>query len=85
MTSGDLCPELAPVLASELAAGNAVAYTDSAPSGPEAVFVMLKKPFARGESDTPPNVEYELVNDPHWWLAEYRCVVHHHVIACQFA
>jgi hypothetical protein len=78
-----LCAELRPLLDAELAAGNRVAY-HHVNVGPDALAVMLKKPFSCKPAALPAGVTYTDVNDPHWWLAEYRCAQHCHLLACQF-
>jgi hypothetical protein len=78
-----LCAELQPLLDAELAAGNRIAY-HHLNAGPDALAVMLKKPFKTKPAGLPSSVTHTEVNDPHWWLAEYRCATHRHLLACQF-
>jgi hypothetical protein len=79
----ELCAELQPILAAELSAGNKIAYSHTQ-VGDDAVVIMLKKPFKSSHA-APAGVEFSEVNDPHWWLADYRCAAHRHRLACQFA
>ncbi|CAG0987815.1 hypothetical protein ARNL5_02982 [Anaerolineae bacterium] len=80
---GDLCPELRSLLEAELAAGNRVTDADRGCFSPDAVFVLLERPFTR-EPTLPEGVVRVEVNDPHWWRVEYRHTVTGHVIACRF-
>jgi hypothetical protein len=79
----ELCPELGPILAAELAAGNAVRETGPAP-GTNGMLVLLGRPFRTTPNVLPAEVYLVPVNDPHWWKSEYRCKLHPHVLACAF-
>lgn len=78
-----LCPELDPLLAAELAAGNSVRDQGPAP-GSEGILVLLAQPARAQPEALPPEVYLVPINDPHWWKEEYRCRLHPHVLACPF-
>ena len=65
-----LCPELAQLLATELAAGNKIVQTGCGLVKPDGVVVGLGKPFRAAPAVLPLGVVYREVNDPHWWKAE---------------
>jgi hypothetical protein len=79
-----LCPELGALLEAELAAGNAIVECQSGLYGTEAVLVLLKSQFRTRPATLPVGVEYRLVNDPHWWKAEYFHAPTKHCVACGF-
>ena len=78
----ELCVDLAPLLAAEIAAGNVVVETSR--QWPAALNVWLARPFRPSAEPLPAQVVLRDVNDPHYWLAEYRCAEHDHLLACKF-
>lgn len=79
-----LCPHLQPLLDAELTAGNTIRDEGPSPAAPTAPLVLLARPFAAAPAVCPDALQYAVINDPHWWLAEYRCREHHDVLACAF-
>lgn len=80
----ELCAELKPLLAAECAAGNVV--DETARDYPLEVNVWLRGPFRvkLTKKQLPPSVSWRNVDDPHYWLAEYACAKHNHLLACKF-
>lgn len=78
----DLCTELRGVLEAELAAGNVVVETSR--GWPRSVNVWLGGPFRVLPPKEPDHVLFGEVNDPHYWLAEYECTKHRHLLACTY-
>ena len=77
-----LCGELRQILEAELAAGNRIAETSR--DWPVALNLWLAHPFRARTIAVPAEVRFRQVDDPHWWLAEYECQQHHHLLACRF-
>lgn len=77
----ELCAELTGLLKAERAAGNAVVET--ARDYPMAVNVWVRR-FRARPGKLPPHVSFHEVDDPHYWLAEYRCKKHRHFLGCRF-
>lgn len=85
MTSpAQLCPELQPLLAAELAAGNRIADCGPSPRQPQGILVLLAKDFKARPSTLPAGIDYVEINDPHWWKAEYVHPPSGHVLAARF-
>lgn len=78
-----LAAPLQAILDAELAAGNTVAEV-SAWSPRCELLVLLRQPFARQYSPAP-GLSYRLLNDPHYWLAEYAYAEGRQVLGCHFA
>lgn len=76
-----LHPSLRAILEAELAAGNEVAETSTGWPDPDSVFVRLRNAFRSRATPLPEGVEYQELNDPHWWKAEYRASKPRHVLA----
>ena len=76
-----LHPALRTILEAELAAGNEVAETSLGWPDPDSVFVRLCEAFRSRPVPLPEGVEYQELNDPHWWKAEYRASKPRHVLA----
>lgn len=51
---------------------------------PASVNVWLLHPFRVAMDELPAHVTFQRVDDPHYWLAEYFCTKHNHVLACKF-
>jgi hypothetical protein len=79
-----LCPELRALAEAELSAGNAVVESRAGLYGNDAVLVLLRSEFRARPAILPAGVEYRLVNDPHWWKAEYFHAATRHCLACGF-
>lgn len=61
------------ILQEELGCGNRIREVSEWPPHCRRL-VLLKRPFNR-RHPLPPGVEFELLNDPHHWMAEYRAEV----------
>lgn len=70
------------ILSAELDAGNAIAEISAWPPRCH-LLVILKYPF-RGKYATSEDVQFETINDPHYWLAEYRYQGGIQTLACRF-
>ena len=70
------------ILMSELSRGNSILSVGDWPPGCR-LFVMLARPF-RKKYAMSGDVEYALVNDPHYWKAEYRYRNGLECLACGF-
>jgi hypothetical protein len=79
-----LCPELAELLAAELAAGNNIYETGSGWPRAESVMVSLAKPFLAGPASLPAGVVFREINDAHWWKAEYEHEPSGQMLICRF-
>lgn len=84
MSQPELCPHLQPLLAIELAGGNAIKDRGPAPGAPDGRLVLLARPFSALPTDLAAPLTLRQVNDPHWWLAECTCSEHGDVLACAF-
>lgn len=67
-----LNPALRAILDAELALGNAVRETGTGWPDQESIFVRLREPFRSRPDPLPPGIEFQAINDPHWWTAEYH-------------
>lgn len=79
-----LCADLSPILQAELRRGNAIAEVSAWPPTCR-LLIILEHPFGPGLSELGAGVVYRRVDDPHYWLAEYECEGHGHMLACRFA
>ena len=77
----DLCADLRGVLEAELAAGNVVVETSR--GWPGLVSVWLGGPFRARLRNEIEHVVFREINDPHYWLSEYECTKHQHLLACR--
>lgn len=59
------------LLDAEIAAGNSIVETGSGWPKPHSVIVRLRNPFTVAHELKPADVEYRLINDPHWWKDEF--------------
>lgn len=78
-----LRPELRALLEAELAAGNVIAEAGPGLHGKDSVLVLLAKPFRAAPAAPPPGVQHRMLNDPHWWQAEYVHAASGHCLACR--
>ena len=69
------------ILDAELARGNEIAEITDWPPVCH-LLVILRKPFH--DSYSLPDVEYEQINDSHYWQAEYRFMGGKQTLACRF-
>jgi hypothetical protein len=81
---GSLCAHLSPILQAELRHGNVIAEVSAWPPKCR-LLIILEHPFGACPPQPRAGVAYRLVDDPHYWLAEYACDAHGHLIACGFA
>jgi hypothetical protein len=79
----ELCGDIAALLRAELEAGNNVEETSR--GWPATLNVWLSYPFRARAVVLPEHVTRRDVNDPHYWLAEYLCTKHDHLLACKYA
>jgi hypothetical protein len=82
MTLADLVSPLKAILDSELDARNRVVEVTSWPPKCE-LLVILENEFQRSHC-MGQEVEYAQINDPHYWLAEYRYQGGVQTLACKF-
>lgn len=78
-----LGPELRALLDAELAAGNTIAEAGPGLHGKDSVLVLLAKPFRTAPASPPPGLQHRVLNDPHWWQAEYVHAATGHCLACR--
>ncbi len=73
------------ILKEETKAGNEIVEISKG-DWPEknATFIFLKKPFLTPIRHNLPNVEYRLINDPHYWKAEYHHQQSNVLLCCKF-
>jgi hypothetical protein len=69
------------ILSEELAAGNAIAEVSEWPPKCQ-LLVILRYPFRR-KYGTSEDVTFAKINDPHYWLAEYRYQGGLQTLACR--
>jgi hypothetical protein len=79
-----LCDELRQLLDVELAAGNEIKETNVDFPRAGAVFVGLKKKFRSAPAQLPECVVYRVIDDVHWWQAEYEHLPTGHYLVCGF-
>lgn len=77
-----MVPPLQAILMSELSRGNSILSVGDWPPDCH-LFVMLARPFKKKYA-TVADVEYDAVNDPHYWKAEYRYRNGLECLACGF-
>lgn len=69
------------LLEAELAAGNRIAEVSAwLPKCKK--FILLEHRFSRNYDE--PSLQFNEVNDPHYWLAEYEASGGEEVLACKF-
>lgn len=83
-TPAQLCAELQPLLAAELAAGNHIVECGPSLRNPQGVLVLLAGDFKARPERNPDGVEFVAVNDPQWWKAEYWHRASGHTLAARF-
>ncbi|GAA2829406.1 hypothetical protein EDC40_102166 [Aminobacter aminovorans] len=77
-----MAPPLQAILLSELSRGNSILSVGDWPPDCR-LFVMLARPFRKKYVMTT-DVEYAVVNDPHYWKAEYLYRNGLECLACGF-
>lgn len=77
-----MAPPLQAILMSELSRGNSILSVGDWPPNCR-LFVMLARPF-RKKYAISGDVEYAVVNDRHYWKAEYRYRNGEECLACGF-
>jgi len=70
------------ILEAELARGNTIAEVSAWPPKCR-LLVLLKRPFFT-RYETPGEIEYAKIDDPHYWRSEYRFNGGEEVLACGF-
>jgi hypothetical protein len=68
----DLHPSLRRLLEAELAAGNVIREIGRNFPDPGSLLVQLREPFKHRPDSLPDDVIHLALNDPHWWMDEYR-------------
>lgn len=68
----DFHPALRAMLDAELAAGNRVREVGREFPERGSILVQLQQPFKARPAVVPPGVEHIQLNDPHWWMDEFR-------------
>ena len=76
--------DLSIILEKEISAGNKVDETSSEWPIPDAIFILLEKPFITDINDRPDNVEYTEMTDTRYWKAELFETNSKHILACRF-
>jgi len=82
-----LSPELSTILVAELNAGNVICETrieGFTGCADNHLFVWLKYPFKTPICENINGVVYRLIDDPHYWKAEYDDEKNHQTLACNF-
>lgn len=77
-------PFLNRVQAEEVRLGNPIAQ-DGNGWGKIKRLIILRSPFRSSLTDLPSDVEYHLINDPHYWQAELKDASTSEMLACGFA
>ena len=77
-----LAPPLQAILDAELAAGNSIQEISAWPPTCK-LFIILRRKFRLAYSLVPP-VSYRLLNDGHYWYAEYAFATGQQLLACGF-
>jgi len=73
------------ILERELSAGNEICETYEGDWPQEgSVMVFLSKPFKTPIQHDLPHIEYALVNDPHYWKAQYFDTTTNVYLCCKF-
>ncbi|WP_028101706.1 hypothetical protein [Pseudoduganella violaceinigra] len=81
--NGQLCAELAAILAKELANGNSLIEKPVVADWPKtgSVFAHLAKDLTTPKSALPDIIEASICNDPHYgWYQELCCRKHQHLL-----
>lgn len=82
-----LSPKLSEILEAELKAGNKVYETSIGGfigSNENHLFVWLRYPFKTEIRNDLEGIVYRLIDDPHYWKAEYDDETNHQTLACNF-
>lgn len=82
-----LSPSLKAILEAELKAGNKVIETSLGgftKCSDDHVFVWLKYPFKATKKNDLDGIIYRLIDDRHYWQAEYYDEINHQTLACNF-
>ncbi len=82
---GRLSRSLKNIFDKEIVAGNEVVetYIGDWPYQ-DTTMVFLKKPFLTPIQRSIPGVEYRLINDPHYWKAQYHDLESKTLLCCKF-
>ncbi len=73
---------LTKILNHELELGNEIVETSKCWPEENTIIIFLKKPFINIYKFE--NVAYNIIDDPHYWKAEYLDLSTKHVLACKF-
>jgi len=80
-------PSLKEILEAELKAGNKVVETSLGgftKCADNHIFVWLKYPFKTQVRKDLDRIVYRLIDDRHYWKAEYYDEINHQTLACNF-
>ncbi|MGN1037412.1 MAG: hypothetical protein ACI4PX_06530 [Ruminococcus sp.] len=75
------------ILEDELKAGNTICETSSgsfSDSKDNHLFIWLKFPFKTAIRNDLDGIVYRLIDDPHYWKAEYDDIKNNQTLACNF-
>lgn len=78
-----LAQPLRELLRAELAAGNQIAEVGPSMHASGATMVLLARRFLVSTTQPPEGVTYRVLNDPHWWHAEYVHAATRDCLACR--
>ncbi len=70
------------ILNAELKSGNKVIETSKGWPNNDTIIIFLQKPFFNIYQDE--NIDYNHINDIHYWKAEYIDKLTNHILACKF-
>lgn len=79
----NFAPPLVTLLRAELAAGNEIAEVGPSMADPHATMVLLSHRFRAAPAQPPAEVAFRVINDPHWWYAEYVHTASKDCLACR--
>lgn len=82
-----LSPDLKIILEDELNAGNSICETSSGgftDCTDNHLFIWLKFPFKTVIRNDLEGIVYQLIDDPHYWKAEYNDINNNQTLACNF-
>jgi hypothetical protein len=71
------------MLRAELAAGNQIVELGPSMHASGATMVLLARRFLASPPEPPQGVTFRVINDPHWWYAEYVHAATKDCLACR--
>lgn len=79
-----LQPALRKIMDAELKAGNKFKEACIGWPDDETLIVFFKNSFVTPTRNDLPDVEYKMIDDPHYWRSEYRDMAHKQLLADGF-